>query len=210
MSSKIQRVIAYIDGFNLYYGLRESKWQRYYWLDMHKLASISIDSDHSLEKVKYFTSRVSSTPNDPDKNKRQNTYLEALETLPNFQIFYGHYLTNTITCRNCKSQWFRPEEKMTDVNIATEMIVDSFLDNFDEALLISADSDLIAPIAAIKKIFPYKKILIAFPPKRHSTNLANLAHVKYYITRSNLSVSQFPDPVLKANGFALIRPETWK
>ena len=28
----MQRVAAYIDGFNLYFGLRQSKLRRYYWL----------------------------------------------------------------------------------------------------------------------------------------------------------------------------------
>ena len=31
------RVIAYIDGFNLYYGLKESDWRRYLWLDSPRL-----------------------------------------------------------------------------------------------------------------------------------------------------------------------------
>ena len=33
-----RRVIAYIDGFNLYFGLKQSGRQRYYRLDVHKLA----------------------------------------------------------------------------------------------------------------------------------------------------------------------------
>jgi len=34
----MDRVIAYIDGYNLYYGLREQGWKRYYWLNLQKLA----------------------------------------------------------------------------------------------------------------------------------------------------------------------------
>ena len=29
-----QRVAVYIDGFNLYYGLKSKGWSRYYWLDL--------------------------------------------------------------------------------------------------------------------------------------------------------------------------------
>ena len=33
-----QKVIVYIDGFNFYYGLKQSlKWKKYYWLDVVKL-----------------------------------------------------------------------------------------------------------------------------------------------------------------------------
>ena len=35
----MQRVIVYIDGFNLYYGLRAAGLQRYYWLDLRRFAS---------------------------------------------------------------------------------------------------------------------------------------------------------------------------
>jgi len=34
---KSARVIAYIDGFNLYFGLKSKGWKRYYWLDLSEL-----------------------------------------------------------------------------------------------------------------------------------------------------------------------------
>ncbi len=34
----MQRVAVYIDGFNLYYGMRAERWQRYYWIDLTLLA----------------------------------------------------------------------------------------------------------------------------------------------------------------------------
>src|SRR5438045_3779105 len=39
---------------------------------------------------------------------------------------------------------------MTDVNVAVELLKDAFQDAFDVAILISADSDLIAPLAAVR------------------------------------------------------------
>ena len=33
-----KRVLAYVDGFNLYFGLKDSGWQRYYWLNIQKPA----------------------------------------------------------------------------------------------------------------------------------------------------------------------------
>ena len=33
----MERVITYIDGFNLYFGLKTKGWKRYYWLDLQKL-----------------------------------------------------------------------------------------------------------------------------------------------------------------------------
>ena len=33
----MQRVIAYVDGFNLYYGLRTKKWRWFYWLNLQSM-----------------------------------------------------------------------------------------------------------------------------------------------------------------------------
>ena len=42
---------------------------------------------------------------------------------------------------------------MTDVNIATQMIIDAYQDKYDTAMLISGDSDLVPPIKAINENF---------------------------------------------------------
>ena len=74
--------MAYVDGFNLYYGLKSKGWQRYYWLDVRHLAENLLRPGQSLEAVRYFTARIRPQPNDPGKPARQDTYLQALATLP--------------------------------------------------------------------------------------------------------------------------------
>ncbi len=101
-------------------------------------------------------------------------------------------------------------EKMTDVNIAVEMMSDAYQENFDTALLISADSDLTAPIMLIKNLFPEKRVIVAFPPLRHSVQLQILAHGYLQIGRANLAKSVFPDIVQKGDGYILQRPIEWK
>ena len=34
----MQRVIAYVDGYNLYYGLRTKRWKWFYWLNIQSTA----------------------------------------------------------------------------------------------------------------------------------------------------------------------------
>lgn len=58
--SKKQRVIAYVDGFNLYYGLKEKGWKRYYWLDLKELVTNLLKPNQQLQFVKYFSARLSS------------------------------------------------------------------------------------------------------------------------------------------------------
>lgn len=201
------RVIAYIDGFNLYYGLREKNWKWALWLNLHALMQSYLWPDQILVKTKYFTAIVT-TP--PDKHARQNVFLEALQTLSDIEIYYGHFLTSSETCHKCGHTYTAYHEKMTDVNIATQMLTDAYADQFDTAFLVTADSDLSAPLKAIKNLFPHKKIIVLFPPAHASKQLTNLATGVKHINRDVLSRSLFPDPVVKPDGFELHKPEFWK
>ncbi len=200
------RVVAYIDGFNLYFGLKSAKLKRFYWLNLQSLARNILAPGQDLVFTKYFTSRVSYPP---DKEKRQSTFIEALETLSDLKIYYGHFQSNLQRCRKCGHKVWVPSEKMTDVNIAVEMMSDAYQDLFDIALLISADSDLSAPLRAIKDLFPNKRVVVAFPPQRHSVQLQHLAHAYLQIGRASIAKSVFPEKVQKADGFTLTRPPEW-
>jgi uncharacterized LabA/DUF88 family protein len=203
----VNKVIAYIDGFNLYFGLREKGWHRFYWLNVQLLVKNLLKFNQELVMTKYFTARVIGSP---DKQKRQSTFIEALETLPDLKIFYGKYQLNPRKCPNCGFKDNVPNEKMTDVNIAVEMLSDAINDKFDVALLLSADSDLTPSVRAIRGAFPQKRIVVAFPPKRWSVELSNIAHACLRIGRANFARSLFPDELKKADGFILQCPATWK
>jgi len=203
----MQKVIFYIDGFNLYFGLKDKGWKRYYWLNLVSLAKSLLKPLQSLQKVKYFTSRISLPQ---DKAKRQSEFIEALETLPELSIYYGKYQTNDVKCNKCGHIMLKPNEKMTDVNIAVEMLADAFMDSFDVAILISADSDLTGPIRQIKKMFPQKLVIVAFPPSRFSYELKKIADSTFTIGRKKLADSIFPDQITKKDGYVLKRPERWK
>ena len=46
--------------------------------------------------------------------------------LPDFDIHFGHFLGETMTCRHCGHTYLTHHEKMTDVNIAVELMLDVF------------------------------------------------------------------------------------
>ena len=94
---KKERIIAYIDGFNLYFGLREAGFDNCRWLNVKSLVLSLLKPNQVLVGVKYFTSRLS---NSPDKQKRQSTYIDALESV-GVQIFYGKYQEGTQECKRC-------------------------------------------------------------------------------------------------------------
>lgn len=203
------RVIAYVDGYNLYHGIRDSDWRRYLWLNLPGLAHSLARDGQELIVTKYFTTRITA----PEaKRKRQSDYLEALEAHcgKSIQMFWGHYQDEPWKCRKCGNTESVPHEKKTDVNIAVEMLMDAYADVFDTAMLISADSDLVPPITAIRRLFPQKRVVVFFPPQRFSAELQQVAHGGgMQIGRAKFSSNQLPECVTKSNGRKLIRPTKW-
>jgi len=202
----MKKINIYIDGFNLYFGLKEKGWKRYYWLNLVELSRKFLKPEQKLNYVKYFTSRISLPP---DKAKRQNDYIEALETLPDIKIYFGKFQKNDVKCTKCGHVMYKPSEKMTDVNIAVELLADAFQDSFDVAILISADSDLTGPIKYIRKLFPQKQVIVAFPPSRFSYEMKNIANASFSIGRKKLAECVLPDEVHKSDGYILKRPANW-
>lgn len=204
-----QRVIVYVDGFNFYYGLKESlKWKRYYWLDMVGLFEKFLKPYQELIALKYFSAR----PDEPGKNERQYAFFQANKENPKFQLILGKYLKKEITCFKCGNVIHTHEEKETDVRIATQIVADAYEKNCDIAIIVSADSDMIPAVELAKAAG--QKLFIYFPPNHHSNNLAMMANGKPIIMgkyKARFNQSLLPDVVhLKAENYDLHIPEKWK
>lgn len=204
------RVIAYVDGFNLYFGLKAKGWKKHYWLDLNGLAASLLKPGQTLAGVHYFTSRIRANGCNAADMQRQSDYLDALATLPSLTIHYGHYLQKSRRCHSCGAQWLDYEEKMTDVNIAMQLLADAFDDHFDTALVISADSDLTTPVRQVRARFPTKRVIVAQPPGRNSVQLAGAATAAFTISETKVRQNQLPESLTKPGGFVLKRPDTWK
>lgn len=205
-----QRVTVYIDGFNLYYGLRADNLQRYYWLDVRKLSENLLLPGQILVGVRYFTARVHYDPRNPGRSQRQNTFLDATGTLNDVHIHFGYYLPKRGSCSRCGLTWQTYEEKMTDVNIAVELLGDAQDDVFDTAIIVSGDSDLAGPVEAVRMRYPDRRVVVAFPPRRVSKQLRNLATSSFVIGRKKLKDSQLPGRISTATGYVLTRPSSWR
>jgi len=201
------RVIAYVDGYNLYYGLRARGWRRFYWLNVQALVERLLRSGQMLVQTKYFTTVVEEPA---DKQQRQAVFLEALQTLSDFRIYYGHFFSNPVTCQRCGYTYKVHHEKMTDVNITIEMLTDAFQDRFDMALLLSGDSDLTPVVRAVLNLFNHKRVIVVFPPERSSKSLKQAASGYFHVNRPMLLHSQFPDEIIKPDGYVLRRPAEWQ
>ena len=201
-------VICYIDGFNLYHGLRSKGWRKYYWLDVWALAERFLRGEQTLVEVVYFTARVKQ---DPPAQQRQMTYIDAMRaTRPGVKVVYGHYLAKRMECFNCGNTYTRHEEKMTDVNIACHLLTDAMDGRFDVALLMSGDSDLVPPVRVIRERWPNKRVIAIFPPNRKSDALRRTVHGQKWIAEADLRQSLLPTEVQVAQGKIVTRPANWR
>ncbi len=202
----MERVIVYVDGFNLYFGMMEAGFSYCRWLNVKALAQNLLQNNQQLLAVKYFTARVT---NNPDKQKRQSTYLDA-QYNEGVKIIYGQYQNNKLECHRCGHIWMAANEKMTDVNIATNMLLDAYQNKYEMAMLISGDSDLVPPIKAVHENFSLKRVFVAFPPKRHNSTVAAVAKGSLIIGRKKLVESQLDLSIQKkSDGFILNKPTDW-
>ena len=87
------RTRIYVDGFNFYYGA--VKGTPFKWLNLVELAKQVLPPGHNIEKIKYFTARVSGAA-DPGAPARQQIYFNALRTLPEIEIHFGNFLAKTV------------------------------------------------------------------------------------------------------------------
>ncbi|RMG95851.1 MAG: NYN domain-containing protein [Deltaproteobacteria bacterium] len=205
----MNRVITYVDGFNLYFGLREKNWRRYYWLDLVGLSTSFLRGKQRLVHCHYFTARIRNRTGTEDA-RRQNTYLDALGTLRNLTIHFGHYLAKPRRCKVCGATWTHYEEKMSDVNLAVQLLTDAYDDHFDTAIIVSGDGDLTTPVRQVRQRFPRKRVLIAFPPARRSDQLRGVANGSFVIGQDKLRNNQLPDIVTTPSGHPLHRPAWWR
>lgn len=190
----------FIDGFNLYYGLK-TFGNKYKWLDVQALGeSFITQNDTELSQVHYFTALISG---DDDASFRQRLYLDALQAhCDKITIHYGHFLHKDKRCHNCGKTSRIPEEKKTDVNIACEILKGAYEDQYDLGYLVSGDSDLVPPVTITTQM--EKTIIVAHPPKRKSDELCKAASNWFSISQGKLKKSQMPNQVGTHR-----RPPTW-
>lgn len=205
-SPRTNRAIVYVDGFNLFYGVRAAYGRRYLWLDLEALARSMLNPGQHLVLVRYFTAHVR---NDPAGGSRQADYLEALTSSPLVEITLGRYQEKQLSCHRCNHAWTSYEEKETDVSIAANMVRDAARHSLDTALVVSADSDLLPAMHIAKEMQPTMAIVAAFPPRRRSDEIRKFATATFTISEQKLKAGQLPETV-QGKKRVVSKPTHWQ
>src|SRR5262249_17965438 len=205
---------VYIDGFNLYY--RCVKGTPYKWLNLAGLAAALLPPGIAVNRIRYFTARVRALPHDPAAPVRQQVYLRALQTIPNLTIKYGHFLTNVVPMRLANPPATGPnrvdviktDEKGSDVNLASYLLLDSFKKEMDIALIVSNDSDLSEPIRIVKREFGIQIGITRPRVGTPSVTLGAEANFIRPVRMGLLAANQFSETLVDAKG-SFRKPATW-
>jgi uncharacterized LabA/DUF88 family protein len=173
------QTIAYIDAFNLYFGALKPSGCK--WLNLESWLDNQFPKN-AITRIKYFTARVKPFEGDSGSCQRQDAYLAAISSLSRVDIIEGHYLIKETTAMlaskpasgNRYVKIVRSEEKQSDVNIASHLLLDACRDNFEAAIVVSGDGDLSTPIRMVIEEFK-KPVVVLNPQRRSSYHLEQVA-----------------------------------
>ncbi len=206
------KTYAYVDGFNLYFGaLRGTPWK---WLNIKALLELIFPRCHFI-RIKYFTAKVTPRPTDPQQPVRQQVLLRALATLPEVDFYFGHFLTHEVsmplvaplTGGPAFARVFKTEEKGSDVNLASQLLHDASLKRFEQAIVVSGDSDLLMPVVLVKSEL-HLPVGVLNPQRHPCVVLQKNATFYKHIRPSALARCQFPATLRDLLG-PFSKPASW-
>lgn len=194
----MKKVACYIDGFNLYHAIDSLQLNYLKWLDLDKLAKSFLRQEEELSKVVYFTALMTW---EKQKHDRHIQYLNALEN-SKVTTVVSNFKKVRKSCSSFGRSCNFHEEKQTDVAISSHILSAAVQDNLSRIIIITADSDQIPTLKAMKELSPSTKITLIAPPNRasHSRELREFANDHKEIKVGRLENCLFPRNVLNSSG----------
>lgn len=210
--------MLYIDGFALYKGLLQRHFPEHKWLDLQALAR-RLFPHREVVGVKFFTAQLKPLTNDPGIGQRQQIYWRALRTTP-VEIIEGkfsfvrqflplHPEQIDAGGRVVTVRVKRPEEKGSDVALASHLLVDALEDRADSYAIVTNNSDLVPPLQLLSdRGKALALVSVAGEKYNKAFEAAGLETVRQ-IRRGTLAASQFPATLLDDEGRTIRKPPSW-
>lgn len=143
----MNRVMVFVDGSNLYHALR-TRFGRTD-IDLGGLVQ-KLAAGRELIRTYYYNCIVPREVN-TEQYARQQKFFCALRLIPDFEVRLGHLVNNGGVY----------VEKGVDVQIAVDMVSRAYKNQFDVAVLVSADADYERLVQEVKDCG--KKVEVAHP-----------------------------------------------
>lgn len=164
-------------------------------------------------------------PHSPGAELRQQVYLRVLQDDPYVEVVLGRFSVkdtwmarrlnpqciccSTGGCHCCTAPTapvIKYEEKGSDVHLGVRLVADAFQGYFEQALLITGDSDL-QPAVDIVRNQTGKRVIVCDP--RNRSHRPVMADEYRQIRRSALVACQYDNPRQLRDGTTLVRPASW-
>ncbi len=132
--------MVFIDGSNLYHSMKGTLARTD--LDFEKFC-LRLGGNRKLIRAYYYSAVLDQTIQ-PDPYRKQQQFLEILRRVPRIELRMGRLVYSP------GFPGVPPKEKGVDVRLATDMVAFAAHDNYDVAILVSADGDFAEAIQHVK------------------------------------------------------------
>lgn len=220
---------VFIDGFNVYHALtsklvnsNQKNYAIYRWIDYYKLGQYyAIRQGCKLNNVFIFT-----TYPEWDLSKlSRHQKLVSIWGDSGCKIIFGKFLPAKRECNNfknssrcdttrcslsggsyCNGLYDTREEKMSDVNLSIYLLEMAIHNDYEKAIIVSADTDIKPAVLSVKRNFPFKKIGVSLPIGRHNNVLVNACDFVEEMKKSVLDSCLLPDQYILKDSTVLNNP----
>ncbi|HEX8244503.1 MAG TPA: NYN domain-containing protein [Longimicrobium sp.] len=219
MNKPTKKVSFIVDGFNLYYSLREMEGlskKPCKWLDLRRLCEsflqpigTALGVRSELARVHYFSAYAThATVRDKGVVDRHRTYVSALEST-GVLVTMSQFKYKDSRCPLCHGSFKRAEEKETDVAIAVKLLELFAESEAPVAVLMTGDTDLRPAIRTARKLFRQNHIGIITPFLRHTTEMQECGDFHFKVSQKLVQAAQFPPVIKLPDGSEIKKPPSW-
>jgi uncharacterized LabA/DUF88 family protein len=155
---KEEKVSIFIDGSNLYHGLKKNSIETSFE-DLIK----ALETRRKVVSIFYYAAKLDKDYN-PEKYLEHQKFLEKIKTIPNFHVILCNLRKIILEDGSISYQI-----KGDDVNLAIDLVKGAYENLYDIAIIVSGDEDFLPAIELVQE--KGKKVINAFFPKSSAYRL---------------------------------------
>jgi len=140
VDNKLDRVMVFIDGSNLYHSLKN--YCQRTDIDIGRLCEKMVEK-RRLVRIYYYNAIVG-MKQEPERYRNQQNFFNSVRAVPYTELRLGRLVyTNAWPSSP-------PYEKGIDIMLTTDLLTHSFKRNYDTCILVAGDTDYVDAIQAVK------------------------------------------------------------
>jgi uncharacterized LabA/DUF88 family protein len=168
----MSKVMVFIDGMNARCRLEECKWVEDY--DVSHLAE-RLAGNRTLSGVYYYITTPNRKQLGNEGYSKARRYIDAVEKQSMVLVKKGYMVDR-------EGIW---EEKMVDVLIASDMVYLAAKNEYDTAILVTADNDLVPAIQRVKNLNHKVELIVFTKAKPKVGNLVKASTINRSARKSH-------------------------